>query len=87
MKPRAQKYLTLADVLRDVEKLDISEIGTNLGDRKWLGDSRRSFIGHPDAIYFLRISRSEFFNSHACLQQQSNNQYSVHHGVCLGSQS
>jgi hypothetical protein len=50
-----------------VEKLDISEIETNLGDRKCPNESRRSFVGHPDAIYFLRISRSEFFNSHACL--------------------
>jgi hypothetical protein len=45
-----------------VEKLDILEIGPNLGDRKCLGASRRSFIEHPGAIYFLRISRSEFFN-------------------------
>jgi hypothetical protein len=34
------------------------------GIEKCLGDSRRSLIWHPDAIYFLRISRSEFFNSH-----------------------
>jgi hypothetical protein len=35
-----------------VEKLDISEIEPNLGDRKCLGDSRRSFIEHPGAILF-----------------------------------
>jgi len=33
-----------------VEKLEISEIRTNLGDRKCLGDPRKSFVGHPDAI-------------------------------------
>jgi len=33
-----------------VEKLKISEIRTNLGDRKCLGDQRESFVGHPDAI-------------------------------------
>jgi len=53
-----------------VEKLDISEIRTNLGDRKCLSDSRRSFIAHPDAIYFLPISRSEFFNSHSPFHSQ-----------------
>jgi len=33
-----------------VEKLEISEIRTNLGDRKCLGDQRESFVVHPDAI-------------------------------------
>src|SRR5450631_628387 len=28
----------------------------NLGDRKCLGDPRKSLIGHPDAISFSRIS-------------------------------
>jgi len=51
-RPNSQFVLT---PVADVEKLDISEIGTNLGDRKCLGDSRESFIGHPDTIYFLRI--------------------------------
>jgi hypothetical protein len=36
-----------------VEKLGISGIGANLGDRKCPGDPRRSFIGHPRAILFL----------------------------------
>jgi len=30
-----------------VEKLDLIEIGPNLGDRKCLSASRRSFIEHP----------------------------------------
>jgi len=33
-----------------VEKLGISEIRTNFGDRKCLGDQRKSFVGHPDVI-------------------------------------
>jgi hypothetical protein len=33
-----------------VEKLEISEIRENLGDRKYLADQRKSFVGHPDAI-------------------------------------
>jgi hypothetical protein len=40
-----------------VEKLGISEIRANLGDGKCLGDPRRSFVGHPDAILFLRFLR------------------------------
>ncbi len=44
-----------------VEKLDISEIGANLGDRKCLAEQRKSFVGHPDAILFLRNSREGVF--------------------------
>ena len=29
------------------------------------GKTEKSFVGHPDAILFLRISRAIFFNSHA----------------------
>jgi len=39
-----------------VEKLDISEIKQNLGDRKCLAEQRKSFVEHPDAMFFLRIS-------------------------------
>jgi len=38
-----------------VEKLDISEIGANLGDRKCLAEQRKSFVEHPAAMQFLRI--------------------------------
>jgi hypothetical protein len=38
------------DVVRDVEKLDISEIRDNLGDRKCLTEQRKSFVEHPDAF-------------------------------------
>jgi len=47
-----------------VEKLDISDIREKFGDRKCLSVQRKSFVGHPNAIYFLQISLSEFFNSH-----------------------
>jgi hypothetical protein len=40
-----------------VEKLGISEIRANLGDRKCPGDPRRSFVGHPNAILFCRFLR------------------------------
>jgi hypothetical protein len=33
-----------------VEKLEISEIRTILGDRKCLGGQRKSIVGHPGAI-------------------------------------
>jgi hypothetical protein len=44
-----------------VEKLDISEIGANLGDRKCLAEQRKSFVEHPDAMQFLRISGQRVF--------------------------
>jgi len=33
-----------------VEKLNISEIRGNLGDRKCRAEQRKSFVGHPDAF-------------------------------------
>jgi hypothetical protein len=53
---------TVVTGVADVEKLDISEIRGNSGDRKCLADERRSFVGHPDAISFLRISRMGVFH-------------------------
>jgi hypothetical protein len=44
-----------------VGKLDISEIGGNLGDRKCLAEQRKSFVEHPDAMQFLRISGQRVF--------------------------
>jgi hypothetical protein len=54
-----------------VEKLGISEIRANLGDRKCLPDPRRSFIAHPDAFYFGDFLGREFFNSHRRLHQSA----------------
>jgi hypothetical protein len=44
-----------------VEKLHFRQNTENLGDRKCLGKPRTSFLGHPDAILFLRISRERVF--------------------------
>jgi hypothetical protein len=44
-----------------VEKLDISEIRANFGDRNCLTEQRKSFVGHPDAIQFLQISGKRVF--------------------------
>jgi hypothetical protein len=38
-----------------VEKLEISENQYKFGDRKCLGNLNKSFVGHLDTIYFLRI--------------------------------
>jgi hypothetical protein len=35
-----------------VEKLEISEIRGNFGDRNYLAESRTSFVGHRNAIRF-----------------------------------
>src|SRR5450432_2667869 len=53
--------LDLTDVVRDVEKLAFPPKRPNLGDRKCLRKSITSFIRHPDAILFLRISRTGVF--------------------------
>jgi hypothetical protein len=39
-----------------VEKLEIAEIRGNFGDRKCPAEQGKSFVGHPDAIFFRRIS-------------------------------
>jgi hypothetical protein len=54
-----------------VEKLGISEIRGNFGDRKCPAEQGESFVGHPDAIFFGGFLVSEFFNSHAWLHQLS----------------
>jgi len=38
-----------------VEKLEISENQYKFGDGKCLGNLNKSFVGRPDAIYFLNI--------------------------------
>jgi hypothetical protein len=44
-----------------VEKSPFSSKLPKFGDRKSLGKPRKSFVGHPDAILFLRISRERVF--------------------------
>src|SRR5580700_10120703 len=59
--PLRTNYLKMILVVRipvAVEKLAFSEESLNLGDRKCLGDSGKSFIELPDAKQFLR-NRSE----------------------------
>jgi hypothetical protein len=45
----------------DVEKVHFPQNSQILGDRKYLGKLRKSFVGLPDAILFLRISRERVF--------------------------
>src|SRR2546430_16283232 len=53
------RYLAKSGV--GVEKVHFPQNSENLGDRKCLGKSRKSFVGHPDAILFLRISQKGVF--------------------------
>jgi hypothetical protein len=51
----------MATTLVAVEKLRFPQKRGILGDRKCLGKPRKSFVGHPDAKLFLRISREGVF--------------------------
>jgi hypothetical protein len=44
-----------------VEKVQFPQNNENLGDRKCLEKLKKSFVGHPSAILFLRISREGVF--------------------------
>jgi len=44
-----------------VEKVRFPQNIENLEDRKYLGKSRTSFVEHPDAILFSRISHEGVF--------------------------
>jgi hypothetical protein len=44
-----------------VEKLGLQKISANSGDRKCLGDPRKSFVGHPDALRFRQIYQKRVF--------------------------
>jgi hypothetical protein len=44
-----------------VEKVHFSQNNEDLGNRKCLGKPRKSFVGHPNAILFSRISREGVF--------------------------
>jgi hypothetical protein len=45
--PEVEPQLAMTGV--GVEKVDIHKNGVIFGDRKCLGDPRKSFVGHPDA--------------------------------------
>jgi hypothetical protein len=62
--PLRTNYLKMILVVRipvAVEKLAFSEESRNLGDRKCLGDSGKSFIELPDAKQFLRNRSDRVF--------------------------
>jgi len=44
-----------------VERVYFPQNNEKLGDRKCLGKSRKSFVGHPNAILFWRISQLGVF--------------------------
>jgi hypothetical protein len=44
-----------------VLKESIPQNGKKMVDRKYLGKLRKSFVGHADAMLFLRISREGVF--------------------------
>jgi hypothetical protein len=46
-----------------VEKLHFLQNSRNLGDRKCLGKSRKSFIGLPNANFFSAIFRQVSFST------------------------
>jgi hypothetical protein len=47
-----------------IEKLLFCTIGLKSGDRKCPPDPRKTFVGHPGAMNFPRVSEDEFFNTH-----------------------
>src|ERR1035438_441853 len=44
-----------------VEKLEMLKIGRKFGDRKCLPESRKSFVAHPSAKFFLAVSANRVF--------------------------
>jgi PIN domain nuclease of toxin-antitoxin system len=56
-KVKAEIEFQLAITGVGVEKVDTHKNGVILGDRKCLGDPRKSFVGHPDATQFGTSSR------------------------------
>jgi hypothetical protein len=56
-----------------VEKLAFrSQTAKIGGDRKCLGDPRKSIVGHPDAILFLPISRQGVFQQPQAISLTEN---------------
>jgi hypothetical protein len=61
---RHKEVSLLAKIRCDVEEeVQLPQKGRNLGDRKCLGDPRKSLVGLPNAISFCQFRRGEFFNS------------------------
>src|SRR5664280_2205005 len=49
----------------------------NWGDRRCLGDPRKSLVGLPNAISFCEFRGEEFFNSHAVLNSYSRKMFPI----------
>jgi hypothetical protein len=67
-----------------VEKLHFRQNTENLGDRKCPGKPRTAFVGHPDAISFLRISRERVFQHPRLITAGIQNREGVSRKVFLG---
>jgi hypothetical protein len=57
--PLTPAYLSLRKVV--IIPVAFSEESQNLGDRKCLGDSEKSFLGLPDAKQFLQVRGERVF--------------------------
>jgi hypothetical protein len=72
-----------------VEKVAFLEKLSKFGDRKCPGDPRESFIGHPDAILFSRLSREGVFQQPRLISTVSQMtagllaEDSVHHNTAI----
>jgi hypothetical protein len=55
-----------------VEKVAFLSKRQKSGEGKCLGDPRKSFIGHPDAILFRRISREGVFQQPQAITPTEN---------------
>jgi hypothetical protein len=68
-----------------VEKLHFLQNSRNLGDRKCLGKSRKSFVGHPDAILFFAnflrrsfsIATGHYTQNHRCRVNEYNGDFAT----------
>jgi len=48
---------------KSINALHFPQNDQNFGDGKCLGKPRKSFVGHPDAIFFCEFRGREFFNT------------------------
>jgi hypothetical protein len=53
---RDEMHFRVRNTCESVEKVGFPEEQGKLGDGKCLGEARRSFVGLPGVIQFLRIS-------------------------------
>jgi hypothetical protein len=65
-----------------VEKLAFVPNSRNLGDRKCLGDPRKSLVGLPNAISFLRFSWEGVFQHPRLLTSVNQTGTGVYSEIC-----